>query len=176
MDPLKIHTRVDEETGEIWVCTGSVGSENWEALFPLKQIMTIMEGGNRAVVSDTGALRVEMSTPSTENFIIRSQEFNLAKNGTRDIIKAYGTDHEIWVYGLVASTDTTGTVAFLDSGGQVLSGTMGLISTGTNALTFPISPNLSMPWFKCLPNTKFQATLSANSDLDGVVVFAIVKV
>ena len=97
-----------------------------------------------------------------------------AKNGTRDLIAAPGADKQLWIYAGIFTTDANGTVKFIDSTPADLTGTMPIAANG--GFVLPISPKASAPWYKCATNTKFQAVLSANSDLDGSILYAIVDV
>jgi len=98
---------------------------------------------------------------------------NLAKNGTRDIVAAPGATKSLWIYGLIGTTDAQGTILLLDSTPTSHSGVMPIAANG--GFCMPISINPRAPWIKCASNTTFQATLSANSDFDGIVVYAIVE-
>lgn len=104
---------------------------------------------------------------------IQTAAVNLAKNGTRDIIAAPGANLSLWIYGLIGTTDAQGTILLLDSTPTSHSGAMPIGANG--GFCMPISTNPRAPWIKCTTNTKFQATLSANSDFDGIVVYAVVE-
>ena len=106
-----------------------------------------------------------------QRFTYISAAVNLAKNGTRDIIAAPGAGVELWIYGLYGVTNADGNVTFLDSTPTTMSGVIPVLAA-TPEFKLPISANPAAPWFKCLPNTKFQVTLTTNVDWDGIVVYA----
>jgi hypothetical protein len=58
MQAIQLITRIDSETGEVYVCAEE-GNGRIVWLFPLKQTATIMDyRGNRALVSPTGSVKV----------------------------------------------------------------------------------------------------------------------
>ncbi len=99
---------------------------------------------------------------------------NLAKNGTRDMVAAPGAGLAIWVYYINGTTDAAGTVSFLDSTPTTHTGVMPLAATKTLVLGSSTAINWRAPIIKCAVNTKLQATLSVNSDFDGIVQYAII--
>ena len=119
---------------------------------------------------DTGALVALLGGSTT----YVTAAVNLAKNGTRDILAAPGASKQIWVYGLAGTTDADGTILLLDDTPTSQTGVMPIAALG--GFVLPISPNANAPWVKCSTNKKLQATLSANSDFDGIVVYAVVDV
>lgn len=107
------------------------------------------------------------------NVVFATAAFDSAKNGTRDLIAAPGAGKSIWVYGVFGRCSANaGTVKFIDSGPNDLSGTMPVVATDID-IEFPISPIVDAPWFKCAANKKLQVVLSADVDFDGVIVYAI---
>lgn len=99
---------------------------------------------------------------------------DLAMNGTRDILAAPGANKQIWVYGIFGTTGADGTIKFLDDTPTDISGTMPILAKG--GFVLPLSPNANMPWMKCSTNKKLQAVLSAASDFDGIVAYAVIDV
>ena len=107
-----------------------------------------------------------------EPILYLSAAVNIAKAGTRDIIAAPGAGFQLWIYGFIGTTNDAGTILLLDSTPTSRTGVMPM---GTNSgIPFPKdTSNVWAPYFKCATNTKLQATLSANSDFDGIVIYRI---
>ncbi len=97
---------------------------------------------------------------------------NAAKNGTRDLIAAPGANKSLWIYGIMGTGDAAGTILLLDSTPTSHSGVMPVPANG--GFVLPISINAWAPWIKCATNKKFQITLAATNDFDGIVVYAII--
>lgn len=107
--------------------------------------------------------------------VFHTADFDLAKNGTRDIIAAPGAGYSLWVYGIFGRCSANaGTLKFLDSTPVDLSGTMPSLATDVR-IEMPVPPFVDAPWFKCADNKKLQVTLSADVDFDGVIVYAVRK-
>lgn len=174
MNLIQVKAYVDADTGIFYWATGDSLDNELTSVYPQKLTTVISDyRDNRVLVSPAGSLQVENRSPITEDFIVLTKQFNLAKNGTRDILESPGEKYAIWIYGMIGTTDSNGTVAFIDSLGGVHSGTMPIMAN--SGFVMPISPNKDMPWIKCARNSKFQATLGTNSDLDGIVIYALVK-
>lgn len=102
-----------------------------------------------------------------------SAAIDAAKNGTRDLIAAPGASKQLWVYGLiVGGSAAAGTFLLLDSTPTSKTGSIPLADNAT--IVWPVIDDPDKPYFKCASNTKLQVTLSANMDLDGIVIYRIV--
>lgn len=97
---------------------------------------------------------------------------NLAKNATRDVISAPGAKKQLWIFGLDVVPSADGNITFLDSTVTLHTGVIPV--KADVGIVWPISANPSAPWIMCATNTIFQVTLTTNTDLDGLVVYAIV--
>lgn len=114
----------------------------------------------------------------TESLAFTCAAIDAAKNGTRDLVAAPGAGYAIWVYKMILVGSAAGTIQLIDSGTNALTGTMPIVSAAQGAAP-PIvldADNPSIPWFTCAENTTLQAVLSANTDLDGSLVYAVVAV
>ena len=63
----------------------------------------------------------------------------------------------------------------LDSTPTNRTGTINFDIDAVADFVLPMAPE-GHPWIKCATNTAFQATLSANVDLDGIVVYQTVAI
>jgi len=117
-----------------------------------------------------------LTTSAGYSYVVTTVAIDAAKNGTRDLVAAGGAGTQIWVLGLVAGTDANGTATFIDSTPTSHTGAIPLLAAGTSALVWPTVTDPDYAWIKCATNKKLQVTLSANSDLDGVLVYATVQV
>ena len=99
---------------------------------------------------------------------------NAAKNGTRDLVAAPGAGKQIWVYGLYVLALAIGTVTFIDDTPTNLSGL--LTVTANQTICLPATGDGDMVWMKCSTNKKLQVTLSADTDLDGWLIYAVVDI
>lgn len=97
-----------------------------------------------------------------------------AKNGTRTLLAAPGANKQIWVYGWLLTGLAIGTCKLQDSTPTARTGEMHIAAQGGNSP--PRSDHANQPWFKCATNKALQAVLSANLDLDGVLLYRIVEV
>jgi len=140
-------------------------------------ILTTMDadtGGLATTLTALNVLITALNAHMGEGTTYVAAAVNLAMNGTRDILAAPGASKQIWVYGLAGTTCADGTILLLDDTPTSWTGVMPIAALG--GFVLPISPNANAPWVKCSTNKKLQATLSVNSDFDGVVVYAIVDV
>ena len=98
---------------------------------------------------------------------------NAAKSGTRDLIAAPGDGYQIAVLGMsLCGSAGDGTATFIDSTPTTHTGVYSFDVDAQPFLTLPVvdSPHA---WILCAENTKLQVTLSANLDLDGIVIYEI---
>ena len=117
-----------------------------------------------------------LMTSAGYSYVVTTVAINAAKAGTRDLVAAGGAGTQIWVLGMVASTDADGTATFIDDTPTSHTGVIPLLAAGANSFVLPTVPHPDYAWIKCATNKKLQVTLSANSDLDGILVYATVQV
>jgi len=97
-----------------------------------------------------------------------------AKGDTRDLIAAPGANKQLWIHGGILTGSAEGTAKLIDSTPADLSGEFHVAANG--GFTMPVNQRDNQPWFKCATNTKLQVVLSANTDLDGVLLYRTVDV
>lgn len=118
------------------------------------------------------AVSVGVQDPPEPAYV--STALDLAKNDTRDALAAPGALTQTWGYGLAVTSPGAGTMKLQDDTPVAMTGTMPVGANGGIVLAFTDKGNA--PWFKCATNKKLQATLSADVDLDGVMITAPVTV
>jgi len=105
---------------------------------------------------------------------IRTVAINAAKNTTAVLLAAPGANKQIWVLSLDALCLAIGSLTFKDSGGGALSG---LYTVAANqVIHWETTPNANIPWLVVGTNLGLSVTLSTNTDLDGVMTYAVVDV
>lgn len=93
-----------------------------------------------------------------------------AKSGTRVLIAAPGAGKQLLIFGLKTVASAIGTVRFRDS---TPASKTGLIAVAANQEVAFEPFSTFEPWFVCAENTAFEVTLSADTNLDGVVLYAV---
>jgi len=96
------------------------------------------------------------------------------KNGTRNVIAAGGAGTQIWVYGLAFTVSAAGTVTWQDTDAGALTGTMAFAANG--GLCWPDNGDMNCPIWKAPTNKGLDVVLSADADMDGWLVYAVVTV
>ena len=108
---------------------------------------------------------------------VATAAINVAKNGTRALIAAQGANTQIWILGCwLSGSAGNGTMILIDGGSNAMTGTITLTNGVDDKFILPLAPNQKVPWFKCATNVAFNATLSANMDLDGTIVYAVAPI
>ena len=102
-----------------------------------------------------------------------SVTIDAAKNGTRELVAAPGAGKRIYVYGLYACGSAGDGTAIFKSATTALTGTL-VLDIDAYPLCWPISKK-SSPWLRCAANEALNVTLSANVDLDGVLIYDVVQ-
>ena len=123
--------------------------------------------------STTSLARVMAGVQDAPTPVIVSAFVNAAKDGTRVLVADPGADIQIWMYALFGITDLSGTILLHDSTDVAKSGVIPLPAYGGWVL--PDAPAHS-PWLKCTASEALEATLSTDSDWDGIVKYALVAV
>ena len=197
--PIAVST---PQGGQVWTIGNTGGSDVYVMLSPTTDAAVTAFNGNAAAMNAAAQIRIGaferaiipasvpcvalvMATGATGGVIVQSGEqdapepayvataLNLAKNGTRDMLAAPGANYQTWLYLVAGTTDGQGTVTLLDSQPTNRSGAMPLGANGGIVLA---TLNKKAPLAKCTTNKILQATLSVNSDFDGIMVTAPVKV
>lgn len=99
---------------------------------------------------------------------------NAAKDDTRELLGTAPAGYQYWIYGGLLTGSAIGTVTFKSPVPTVISGEFHVGANGQ--LPFPISRHANQPWFKGGTAAAFEVTLSADIDLDGVLLYRTVKV
>ena len=126
--------------------------------------------GDVDVTSLPGALQGP-GNPSIDSY--GDAVVDVALDATEAEIAAPGASKQLWVYGLVGTTDTADATIVLKSATTAKTGAMPFADNG--GFCMPPSGNFAMPWLKCATNEAFQIT-TVGGTFDGIVTYAIVSV
>lgn len=98
---------------------------------------------------------------------------NLAAGANQVLVAAPGANKQIWVYGVVVTTNVAGTVSFQDEDDTAISGVMPI--SANSGLGLPPSGNFSMPLWKLATNKALEIDV-VTSEIDGWINYAIISV
>lgn len=101
---------------------------------------------------------------------LQSIAVDAAKNGTRELVAAPGVGYRIAVFGMNVGASAAGTVTFKTAG----TGLTGAIPVAQYGHIW-IALNDEAPGLVCAENEALNVTLSANADLDGWLIYAVVS-